>query len=129
MVSAQPGAVDLQAAAAEKQNGVIREHHQAGDDQRRQQLPANSTILNGGARRPSPRLPGFGSLHSLSVKQKHPRDVQANIDDNGDVESVRERRGGGVHPVERAPVRSRDNTVRFAGGKHASLWGNNCVKS
>lgn len=68
-------------------------------------------------------------MHSLSVEQKHPRDVQANIDDNGDVESVRERRGGGVHPVERAPVRSRDNTVKFAGGKHACLWGNNCVKS
>lgn len=85
--------------------------------------------LNGGARQQSPHLPGFGSLHSLSVKQKHPCDVQANIDDNGDVESVREHRGGGVHPVERAPVRSKDNTVRFAGGKHASLRGNNCVKS
>lgn len=85
--------------------------------------------LNGGARRRSPRRPGFGSLHSLSVKQEHPRDVQANIDDNGEVESVRERRGGGVHPFERAPVGSRDNTVRFAGGKHAGLWGNNCAKS
>lgn len=72
---------------------------------------------------------GLSSLHSLSVKQKHPCDVQANIDDNGDVESVGERRGGGVHPVERVPVRSRDNTVRFAAGKHGSLWGNNCVNS
>lgn len=54
---------------------------------------------------------------SLSVHQEEPRDVEANIDDNGDVESVGQHRGGGVHPVERVPVGRRDNSVRFAEGE------------
>lgn len=67
-------------------------------------------------------------MHSLSVKQNQPCDVQASVGDNGDVESVRYHRRGGVHPAEHVPAGSRDNTVRFAGGKYVSLWGDNCVK-
>lgn len=73
---------------------------------------------------------GFSSLHySLSVKQKYPCDVQANVGNNGDVEPVRYYRRGGVHPSDDVPVESKDSTVRFAGGKYTSLWGNNCLKS
>lgn len=44
VVFAQPGAVDLQALTREKYNHAICDGHQARDDQRREQQPANETV-------------------------------------------------------------------------------------
>jgi len=42
--------------------------------------------------------------HSLSVKQKQPRNVQAVIDDETDVKSIRQHCRRGVQPIIRRPA-------------------------
>lgn len=51
----------------------------------------------------------------LSVKQEQPGDIQADVDDNRDVKSIREHCRRGVHPLISISAGSMDNVVRVAG--------------
>lgn len=118
VIFVQPRSVDLKSVTGEKENHVVGQCHKCRSYESRQQQPVNIQKCRGQIMIANTTHAGVYHVlnrapHLLSVKQKQPRSVQANIDDSRDMKSIGEHRRRGVHPVISAPVETEDNSVKF----------------